>query len=125
MFAWILKTKPEKNGAAGSTVDAVCGTGQRRRGELDEAIEEGLDAEVGQGAAEEHRRQLAGGEGVAIEAGAGAVQQVELLGQLPVRVFADGIAQGGVVEAAPSAWAPCGRPTRPRSKRSSWRLQRS
>ena len=66
MFAWILKTKPRE--ARRRRVDrarrsvargAGGGASSRKR------VEERLDAEVGQRAAEEHRRQLAGANALA------------------------------------------------------------
>ena len=73
---------------------------QRRRGEVEEAVEERLDAEVGQRAAEEHRRQVAGAEGGEVEGRAGAVQQRDLVEQLLMGVGADRLAERRVVEVA-------------------------
>ncbi len=62
MFAWILKTKPEKKGRRGLD-ESGRGVARRRGGrQLEEAGEERLDAEVVQGAPEEDGRQLAGEE---------------------------------------------------------------
>src|SRR5262249_30794308 len=51
----------------------------RRRRELDEGVEEGLDAEVGQRRAEERRRDLALQEGLARELVAGDLQELEVV----------------------------------------------
>src|SRR5262249_9811964 len=50
-------------------------SGRGRRRVIDEGIEKELDAEVGQRAAERHRRQLAGQDAFEIERGAGQLHQ--------------------------------------------------
>ena len=67
MFAWILKTKPGEAGQ--ERVHGAIGghARQRGRGEVEEALEERLDAEVVHGAAEEDGRDAAREERRAVE----------------------------------------------------------
>ena len=60
MFAWILKTKPEKRCFTGIDRDRRSTLARRRAGrQLEEALEERQHAEVRERAAEEHRRLVA------------------------------------------------------------------
>ena len=61
---------------------AVRRPGQRRRGQLQEGLQEGLNAEVRQGGAEEHRRQLAVFHGLGIHFPSGG-QKLHIVDQLP------------------------------------------
>ena len=67
-------------------VRALAGTGRRR--EVDEAIEERLDAEVGHRAAEEDGGERAGQELVVVERGARRVEEGDLVQQLLVTALA-------------------------------------
>ena len=73
---------------------------QRRRRQRQKAVEERLNAEVGQCAAEEHRRERAGAKALEVEAGARSQQERDLVEQLLVRMAADRMAQGGIVDVA-------------------------
>ena len=54
-----LKDKGGEIRAEGVNLAAVCHTGQRGRGHFQEGFQERLNAEIGQGRAEEHRAELA------------------------------------------------------------------
>ena len=59
MFAWILKTKPANSARSGGTGPCSPWRGPGGGAELEEGVEEGLHAEVRQGAAEEDGGDLA------------------------------------------------------------------
>ena len=101
MFAWILKTKPEnvRDRRARSCPSSVARVPRRRR-ELDELVEERLDAEVGHGAAEEDGRELPGEEASRGRSLARALEQRELLPQLAVALLAQRARTLGIVERA-------------------------
>src|SRR5690606_2301857 len=68
-----------------------------RRTEIDEALEEALDAEVRERAAEEDRRLLAGEEALALEARAGGVEQLEVVEQTLAGLTGERVADRGRV----------------------------
>src|SRR5262249_52933744 len=59
------------------------------RHHLDERLEELREPEVGDGAAEEHRRHLAAGQASRIEGVAGGVEQLDVIAQLPRALLLD------------------------------------
>ena len=59
-----LEDEGRKIGAEGIDLADVGGSGQRGRSQLQEVLQEGLDAEVGQCRAEEHRAQLTAADGL-------------------------------------------------------------
>ena len=61
-------------------------------------FEERLDAEVGERASEEDRRQLAGVDEFLVELRIGAVEKFNVLEQLVVELPADAFLEGRVVE---------------------------
>ena len=71
----------------------VAGARLRRRRELDQRAQERLEAEVGQRAAEEHRRLPAGAVLGDVERRAGAADDVERLAEMRVGVLADQLAR--------------------------------
>ena len=76
-----------------------------RGGELEKGVQEGLDAEVGQRAAEENRREFAGEKTVAIELGARAGQQGDLFLQRTIG-FAERLSQARMGERLHPSSAP-------------------
>ena len=93
-----MKTNAEKPGAsAGRCPDRVV-RAQGRRREIDEGVEEGLDAEVGHRAAEEDRRQLAGEKRLSLERSRRDVEQRDLLLEVRVRAFAQRFDERAIVE---------------------------
>ena len=89
MFAWILKTKPVNRSSVGLTMPESRQSRLRRWRELDERLEERLEAEVRQRAAEEHRRLPSGAILRDIEGGAGDADHVQRLAEMRVRALAD------------------------------------
>ena len=82
MFAWILNTKPVNSGSSGSTMPARRLVRRRRRREIEELLEERLDAEVGERAAEEHRREIAREQRLVVERVPRGVEQPDLVHEL-------------------------------------------
>jgi hypothetical protein len=68
----------------------------RRRRDLEEALQDVLDAEVHERTAEEHRRDLLLQEGLHLERLHAGLDHREVLEQLPVRAFAESRGQHGV-----------------------------
>src|SRR5690606_38607480 len=77
---------------------AQAGTGRRRK--IDEGLNERLDPEVRDGAAEKDGRQLSLQEAVSVEGAAGLLQELGLLPHPFVQVFRDERTDGGIVKAA-------------------------
>jgi hypothetical protein len=67
MFAWILKTKPEKASEGRFDEPAVRRAGARRSREVKQCCDEGLHAEAIQGTSEENGGELAGKESCGLE----------------------------------------------------------
>jgi hypothetical protein len=97
MFAWILKTNPEKRGRSGSMRPLVEFAWQRRRREVEEALEERLDAEVVHGAPEEDGRDVAGEKRRLVE-GVPRLEKLELVLERGVRGRPERRDEIGVVE---------------------------
>ena len=81
----------------GLNVTDVALAGQGRRRVLQEALKERLNAEVGDGGTEEHRRQLTAAHLVEVESVARFVQQVDFLRQPLAVVLCQHMLQCGVV----------------------------
>lgn len=81
----------------GLNVTDVALAGQGRRRVLQEALKERLNAEVGDGGTEEHRRQLTAAHLVEVESVARFVQQVDFLRQPIAVVLCQHMLQRGVV----------------------------
>ena len=113
MFAWILNTKPEKSGSSASSGPMRGGAGARRLGQIDELVQERLQAEVVHGAAEEHRRHLPAAEALGVEGVAGGLQQLDLFAGAGQRGRAQRLGQLGIVPVDLAPSAPGARPRRP------------
>ena len=79
---------------AGQAVQA----GQRGGGQAEELLQEGFDAEVGEGRSKEHRAQLPFQHPFQVEFLGGAVQKLDLVHQLPVQVGGQTLVQAGVAQ---------------------------
>ncbi len=64
---------------------------QRRRGELEETVEQELNAEVVSGGAEEHRSEIPGEDFIDIEVRTRAFEEFEFIANLVVSGFIDGV----------------------------------
>ena len=89
-----LEDKSGKRSFDGIDLPLIRLPGGRGQGHLQEMPQEGLHAEIGQGRSEEDGGQHAGPYPVQVEFGTGAVQQLDLLPQLGIRIFAQ-FPQGG------------------------------
>ena len=67
---------------------------------LEEIAQKGLDAEFGQRAAEEHRRELAGEHRTLVERVTGRVEQTDVLHEARMRLLAEQLAQAVILERA-------------------------
>ena len=70
----------------------LCNSGQRRGCHLKEMLKEGLNAEIIESRAEEHRRQLTVAHGVKVEVVGRAVYKLYLLNQLLAHILANKLA---------------------------------
>ena len=95
-----LKHKAAKVVAAG--IDRFAGErigiGARRRGQTQELLEEGLHTKVGERRAKERRAQLAAGHGIQVELVAGAIEQLDVVHQVLMVLFANKLVHGGVAQ---------------------------
>ena len=81
MFAWTLNTNAEKGPSSGRGRAVVVDPRRRRRGEVDDGVEDHAHPEVGQRRADEHRRRVAGEERRQVDVGADGVEQADLVGR--------------------------------------------
>ena len=96
MFAWTLNTNAENPASSGRAAAVDVDARRRRRGEVDDGVEDHPHAEVGQRRADEHRRRVAGEERRQVDVGADGVEQPDLvLGGLPRRALLGGGDVGG------------------------------
>ena len=79
MLAWTLNTKPVTLSSPGSTVRRVARLRPRRGGVVGQPVEQRPHAEIAQGTAEEHRRQVALAVALQREVGQGTLDQRQLL----------------------------------------------
>ena len=95
-----LKDKAAKVVAAG--IDRLAGKrigiGARRRGQTQELLEEGLYAKVGKRRAKERRTQLAASHSVQVELVAGAIEQLDVVHQVPMILFANKLVHGRIAQ---------------------------
>ena len=95
-----LKDKAAKVVAAG--IDRLAGErigiGARRRGQTQELLEEGLHAKVGERRAKERRAQLAAGHGIQVELVAGAIEQLDVVHQVLMVLFANKLVHGRIAQ---------------------------
>ena len=75
-----------------------CLPGQGGGGHLEEMLQEGLHTEVGQSGAEEHRGQFAVADPVQVKLSGGAVQQLDLIGELLMEAAANEVIQVGIAQ---------------------------
>ena len=83
MLAWTLKTNAENGALEGRGSPSSIEPRRRRRGQLDDRVEQHAHAEVGQRRADEHRRRLAGEERRQVDVGADRVEQRGLVERGP------------------------------------------
>jgi hypothetical protein len=110
MFAWILKTKPEKARLVRRQRPDRGGARARRRRQIHEVIQQGFEPTVGHGAAEEHRRDLAGEKALAVKGRARGLKQGHFLAQtihlaLPESLQQLSVVPGRLAHLAPIAAA--------------------
>ena len=95
-----LKHKAAKVVTAG--IDRLAGKrigiGARRRGQAQELLEEGLHAKVGERRAKERRAQLAAGHSIQVKLVSGAIEQLDVVHQVPMILFANKLVHGGIAQ---------------------------
>ena len=74
------------------------GIGARRRGQAQELFKEGLHAKVGERRAKERRAQLAAGHGIQVELVAGTIEQLDVVHQVPMILFANKLIHGRIAQ---------------------------